>query len=181
MIINIGDRMSQIDYSKLVDEAMHLIVYKILKQIANEGLPGNHHFFISFLTNHPNVKVSDALKNRYPNEMTIVLQYQYEDLTVTNSGFEVKLSFSGTKEKIFIPFAAITTFADPTVQFGLQFKAIYETPEDEIILDTDLVLDDEPAPKTTKKTKSGKGKEALKRKKGEKFPKNVIEIDFTNR
>ena len=116
-----------LDYGKLVDEAMHIIVCKVLKDVELKGLPGNHHFFISFLTNHPGVKLSNSLKQRYKREMTIVLQYQFQDLEVTNKGFSVALSFNGVKENIYIPLGAITTFADPSVQFGLQFRdAEYE-------------------------------------------------------
>lgn len=111
-----------IDYGKLVDEAMHIIVSKVLKDAELKGLPGEHHFFISFLTKHPGVKISRNLKERYPREMTIVLQYQFQDLAVTKDGFAVALSFNGQKENIYIPQEAITTFADPSVQFGLQFR-----------------------------------------------------------
>lgn len=114
--------MDKIDYGKLVDDAMHLIVYEVLKIIEKDGLPDDHHFFISFLTKHKGVKVSKALQNKYPHEMTIVLQYQFNDLKVTKEGFSVVLSFSGSQESIYIPFEAITTFADPSVQFGLQFR-----------------------------------------------------------
>jgi hypothetical protein len=111
-----------IDYGKLVDEAMHVIVYKVLKNIEKNGLPGGHHFFISFATKHPKVNISDNLKSKYPQEMTIVLQYQYDNLVVEKNGFSVELSFNGEKESIYIDFSAITTFADPSVQFGLQFR-----------------------------------------------------------
>jgi len=121
-----------IDYGRLVDEAMHIIVYKVLKIIQDKGLPGNHHFFISFITKYPGVKLSKSLLNRYPREMTIVLQYQFQDLFVDQKGFTVTLSFNGIKEKIYIPFAAITTFADPSVQFGLQFREADYEYQDEI-------------------------------------------------
>lgn len=114
--------MDRINYGKLVDEAMHLIVYKVLKIIEQEGLPRNHHFFISFLTQHPQARISQTLKNKYPREMTIVLQYQFHNLKVEETGFTVTLSFSGAEETIFVPFVAVTTFADPSVQFGLQFR-----------------------------------------------------------
>ncbi len=113
-----------IDYGRLVDEAMHIIVFKVLKLVGEHGLPGEHHFFISFLTRYPGAVVSETLRNKYPKEMTIVMQYQYQDLTVDSLGFGVTLSFSGRKESIYIPYAAITTFADPSVQFGLQFREV---------------------------------------------------------
>jgi hypothetical protein len=111
-----------IDYGRLVDEAMHVIVRNVLKKVSVVGLPGNHHFFISFLTKHPGVRISQSLANKYPSEMTIVLQYQFYELKVDNNGFSVVLSFNGVKEEIYVPMMSITTFADPSVQFGLQFR-----------------------------------------------------------
>jgi hypothetical protein len=111
-----------IDYTKLIDEAMHIVVKRTLETIAENGIPGDHHFYISFLTQAPGVALSAKLKQRYPEEMTIVLQYQFEDLRIFNDYFSVKLSFEGVKETIVIPFSALTAFADPSVKFGLQFK-----------------------------------------------------------
>lgn len=150
-----------IDYGKLVDEAMHIIVLKVLKVVQEKGLPGNHHFFISFVTKHPGVKLSKTLTSKYPKEMTIVLQYQFQDLIVDPQGFGVTLSFNGVKEKIYIPFTAITTFADPSVQFGLQFREVEYNYMDEV----DVELEDEFAhpqpssdkPKGGKKKKGGAG------------------------
>jgi hypothetical protein len=87
-------------------------------------MPGEHHFFISFLTKFPGVILSEKLKNRYPHEMTIVLQFQFEELIVEEKSFSVCLSFDNVKEKITIPFVAITAFADPSVKFGLQFRHV---------------------------------------------------------
>lgn len=131
--------MTQINYGKLVDEAMHDIVYKVLKKIEADGLPRDHHFFISFITKHPDVKISEALSNKYPHEMTIVLQYQFHNLSVDKKGFQVTLSFTGSQETIYIPLIAITTFADPSVQFGLQFREaeVFDEPE---VKDEDLDL-----------------------------------------
>lgn len=149
-----------IDYGKLVDEAMHVIVYRVLKIIQEHGLPGNHHFFISFVTKHPGVKLSKALTSKYPKEMTIVLQYQFQDLVIDNKGFGVTLSFNGVKEKIYIPFTAITTFADPSVQFGLQFREVDYGYADEVDLEledngVDVTLDHgSPKPKGKKSKKS---------------------------
>ena len=111
-----------INYSKLIDQSMYVIVYKVLTDVMKNGLPGDHHFFISFATKHKGVKISRELLKKYPIEMTIILQYQYEDLKVDSKGFSVLLSFNGVKGEIRVPFAAITTFADPSVQFGLQFR-----------------------------------------------------------
>lgn len=111
-----------INYGKLVDEAMHIIVFKVLRDVQLKGLPGTHHFFISFATRNPDVKISKNLAARYPKEMTVVIQYQYQDLQVDPKGFGITLSFGGVKENIYVPFSSITTFADPSVQFGLQFR-----------------------------------------------------------
>jgi hypothetical protein len=152
-----------IDYGRLVDEAMHIIVYKVLKIIQDKGLPGNHHFFISFITKYPGVKLSKSLLNRYPREMTIVLQYQFQDLSVDQKGFTVTLSFNGIKEKIYIPFAAITTFADPSVQFGLQFREADYEYQDEI----NVEIEDEPK---NPKSKSSEDKD-------ENNVNNVVSLD----
>lgn len=115
-----------IDYSALVDDAMHLIVKKSLQIFAKNAVNTDHHFFISFITKYPGVSLAEKLKNKYPYEMTIVLQYQFEDLVVGDDHFSVSLSFDGKKENIVIPFAALTAFADPSVKFGLQFRHIEE-------------------------------------------------------
>lgn len=111
-----------IDYGRLIDDAMHIIVKKALEFVCKNGLPGNHHFFISFLTNYPGVSISPNLKNKYPEEMTIVLQHQFENLIVEEKNFSVRLSFDNVKETIKIPFEALVAFADPGVKFGLQFR-----------------------------------------------------------
>lgn len=121
-----------IDYGKLIDDAMHVIVRYTLDKVAREGLPGKHHFFISFLTQFPGVVVSEKLRARYANEMTIVLQYQFEDLKVTAEDFSVVLSFDGEKERIVIPFSALTAFADPSVRFGLQFRHLESEDDDDV-------------------------------------------------
>jgi len=110
-----------IDYPSLIDQAMRSVVRTALLQVAATGLPADHHFFISFMTHYRGVHISDALKNRYPDEMTIVIQHQFWDLTITDSEFSVTLSFNGAPEKLVIPFAALTAFADPSIKFGLQF------------------------------------------------------------
>lgn len=112
---------NSINYNQLVDEAMHLVIYKVLKLVEQTGLPNEHYFFISFLTQYPNVKISNGLLSTYSKEMSIVLQYQFHNLKVTPQHFEVSLNFGGTMEHISIPFAAIVTFADPSVEFALRF------------------------------------------------------------
>jgi hypothetical protein len=125
LLIILGARMiTSIDYPALIDIAMHSIVKRALDMAVKHGLPGNHHFFISFLTYFPGVKISEKLMSKYPEEMTIVLQYQFDDLRVYKDSFSVVLSFDNEKERITVPFMALTAFADPSVKFGLQFRHI---------------------------------------------------------
>ncbi|MCV0396485.1 MAG: SspB family protein [Rhizobiaceae bacterium] len=111
----------QIRYDILAQEALRGVMRKVLAEVARAGLPGNHHFFITFLTGAPGVRISTRLRERYPEQMTIVLQYQYWDLKVTETGFEVTLSFSDVPEKLEIPFSAVRGFYDPSVNFELEF------------------------------------------------------------
>ena len=112
-----------IRYDILTQDALRSLVQTVLADAATKGLPGEHHFFVSFDTRADGVVVSPRLKAQYPKEMTIVLQHQFWDLTVTNDRFEVGLSFSGVPERLVVPLRAITSFADPSVQFALQFAA----------------------------------------------------------
>lgn len=112
-----------IDYPAMIDNAMRSVVREAVTQVAEHGLPGDHHFFVSFLTGHPEVDVSPAIKERYPEEMTIVIQHQYWDLDVQEDHFSLMLSFNNIPEKLVIPFAALTAFADPSIKFGLQFHS----------------------------------------------------------
>lgn len=112
----------QIRYDILTREALRGVVRKVLSEVSKTGLPGNHHFFISFASTAPGVRIAPRLLERYPNEMTIVLQNQFWDLKVTESGFEVGLSFDDKPEILVIPFAAILGFFDPSVEFGLKFE-----------------------------------------------------------
>jgi uncharacterized protein len=114
-------RMSDLDYSLLVREALLEVPRKALRQVAREGLPGEHHFYLSFRTDHPGVSVSPGLLARHPREMTIVIQHQYWDLAVGDEAFSVTLRFGGTPERLHVPFVALTAFADPTAEFGLRF------------------------------------------------------------
>lgn len=109
-------------YPLLIDHAMRGVVREVLKRVQATGLPGEHHFYISFLTTFPGVKMSEQLKSRYPKEITIVMQHQYWDFKVEENAFSVTLSFGGVPEKLTIPFAALTAFADPSIKFGLQFQ-----------------------------------------------------------
>jgi hypothetical protein len=111
-----------IRYDILAQDALRGVVRKVLSEVARTGLPGEHHFFISFATQAPGVRISSRLLAQYPEEMTIVLQHQYWDLTVSEQSFEVGLSFNGIPERLLVPFTAIKGFLDPSVQFGLQFE-----------------------------------------------------------
>jgi hypothetical protein len=111
-----------LDYNQLVETALRSAVREALKRVAEFGLPGNHHFYITFRTDQPGVELPDYLHERYPEEMTIVLQHQYWGLEAHEDWFQVTLSFNKVPERLVIPFAAITAFADPSVQFGLQFR-----------------------------------------------------------
>ncbi len=112
-----------IRYDILAQEALRQgVVRKVLAEVQRTGLPGDHHFFISFFTHAPGVKISPRLLEQYEKEMTIVLQNQFWDLKVTESGFEVGLSFDGISEILSVPFSALKGFFDPSVPFGLQFE-----------------------------------------------------------
>jgi hypothetical protein len=117
---------SLIPYDEIVQEALRAVVGRVLGQVASEGLPGNHHFYITFKTNAPGVSIPRSLYERFPDEMTIVLQNKYWDLKVTATGFEVGLTFNQVPAHLDIPFSAVTAFADPAVDFALQFQAQVE-------------------------------------------------------
>lgn len=116
---------SLIPYDEIVQEALRAVVGRVLGQVETTGgsLPGNHHFYITFKTAAPGVSIPTHLKERFPDEMTIVLQNKFWDLNVEPDGFSVGLSFNQVPTKLVIPFAAITAFVDPAVDFGLQFQA----------------------------------------------------------
>ncbi|MEQ1939992.1 SspB family protein [Mesorhizobium sp. CN5-321] len=121
----------QIRYDILAQEALRGVMRKVLAEVARTGLPGNHHFFITFLTGAPGVRISGRLRERYPEQMTIVIQFQYWDLKVTDTGFEVGLSFSDVPEKLEIPFSAVRGFYDPSVNFELEFDVKAEEADGE--------------------------------------------------
>ncbi|HSR71220.1 MAG TPA: ClpXP protease specificity-enhancing factor SspB [Kiloniellales bacterium] len=111
----------ELRYDRMVEEALRSVVNRALGHVAEHGLPGDHHFYITFRTDHPDVRIPGHLRERYPNEMTIVLQYQFSDLAVGPDSFSVTLTFSGVPAKLVVPFDAVAAFADPSVRFGLQF------------------------------------------------------------
>jgi len=114
--------VDHIRYDILVQDALRGAVRRVLMDIAKNGLPGEHHFYISFDTRADGVRLSPRMLAQYPTEMTVVLQHQFWDLVVTESGFEVGVSFGGGPERLAVPFAAVKAFFDPSVQFGLQFE-----------------------------------------------------------
>ena len=128
-----------IDYGNLMHRAMRGLIQQVLADVAEHGLPGNHHFFITFDTMHPDVEIADWLSDRYPNEMTVVMQHWFDNLEVTDEGFSVTLNFGDQPEPLYIPYDAIKTFVDPSVEFGLRFET--QEIDDE---------DDEPDPEPTR-------------------------------
>ncbi len=111
-----------IDYEVLAQDAMRGLVRTVLQRTAKSGLPGDHHFYVSFDTNAAGVSISKRLREKYPNEMTIVLQHRFWDLSVGDERFEVKLTFDGIPERVVVPYTAIKVFFDPSVRYGLQFE-----------------------------------------------------------
>lgn len=130
-----------IDYGNLMHRAMRGLIQEVLTDVAQNGLPGAHHFFITFDTMHPDVEIADWLSDRYPGEMTVVLQHWFDNLDVTDEGFAVTLNFGNKPEPLYIPYDAIKTFVDPSVEFGLRFETqdseADEAPMDEMAEDED--------------------------------------------
>ena len=144
-----------INYGQLMYKALRQLMAEVLSQIARDGLPGDHHFFISFDTTHPGVDMSVALRERYPEEMTIVLQDWFEGLAVMKDRFTVTLNFGNVAEPIVVPFEAVKTFIDPSVEFGLRFEPhedeADDTPDPATPPDDSPETPDEPADKDTGK------------------------------
>ena len=141
-----------LDYGSLMHRAMRGLIFDVLEQVRDHGLPGNHHFFITFDTTHPDVQLADWLKDRYPAEMTVVIQHWFDNLVVREDGFSITLNFGDQPEPIHIPFDAIQTFVDPSVEFGLRFEnqdmdeiqEDAEADETELSADTTDTSDEEP-------------------------------------
>lgn len=134
---------TSIDYGNLMHRAMRGLIQEVLTGVAQSGLPGDHHFFITFDTMHPDVELADWLSDRYPSEMTVVIQHWFDNLDVGDEGFAITLNFGDSPEPLYIPYDAIKTFVDPSVEFGLRFET-QEEPEDE---DEDDLAEIAPAPK----------------------------------
>ena len=124
--------MSQdlLGYNEMVERAMRSVVRQALNHAAEQGLPGNHHFYVTFSTDHPDVVLPETLRQQYPHEMTIVLQHQFWNLQVDDEAFSVTLRFSGREADLRVPFAAMTAFADPSVEFGVQLSPPEAAAED---------------------------------------------------
>lgn len=131
-----------IDYGNLMHDAMRRLIRKVLEGVAKGGLPGDHHFFITFDTMHPDVELADWLSDRYPEEMTIVIQHWFDNLDVSADGFAITLNFGDSPEPLYIPYDAIRTFVDPSVEFGLRFETqesdVEEMDEDEMPHDAEI-------------------------------------------
>lgn len=143
-------------YDRMVESALRGVVRQAVNEVIAEGeLPGDHHFYITFMTDFPGVKIPNYLRDRYPGEMTIVLQYQFYDLAVDDEKMQVTLSFNNVPERLEIPLAAITIFADPSVNFALQFQPMGEEGEDGF---PDPGDDDDTPPTGSDDTKGGEKK-----------------------
>ena len=123
--------------------AMRGLIQTVLADVADNGLPGAHHFFITFDTTYPGVELADWLRERYPAEMTIVIQHWFENMAVTDDGFSITLNFGNNPEPMIIPFDAVRTFVDPSVEFGLRFES--QSSEDEDDEDDDLEVEEDDA------------------------------------
>ena len=113
----------EIDYGNLMHKAMRGLIRTVLEDVSEHGLPGAHHFFITFDTTHPDAQLADWLRDRYPDEMTVVMQHWFDALEVGEDGFSVTLNFGDAPEPLYIPYDAIRTFVDPSVEFGLRFES----------------------------------------------------------
>jgi len=133
-----------IEYGNLMHQAMRGLIRQVLTEVRQHGLPGEHHFFITFDTTHPDVQIADWLRARYPEEMTIVIQHWFENLEVDEDGFTITLNFGNQPEPMRIPFDALRTFVDPSVEFGLRFEAHEEDYDEDEESEEDG--DDEPTP-----------------------------------
>lgn len=134
--------MSQtIEYGNLMHRALRRLIQEVLEDVRDNGLPGEHHFFITFDTRHPDVNIAQWLMDRYPDDMTVVMQHWFDNLEITDVGFSVTLNFGDAPEPLYIPFEAIKTFVDPSVEFGLRFESQSEA-EDEF--EDEEIADDAP-------------------------------------
>jgi len=162
----------QLRYDRMVEDALRTVVRQALEFIAENGLPGKHHFYITFRTDHPDVEMPDSLRESYQGEMTIVLQNRFWGLDVGEAAFGVTLSFEHKPERLSIPFEAIIAFADPSVRFALQFDS--GEADD---LDALNEEDEEEAAVPHKETKAETSKKGKKKPKGKGDSANVVTLD----
>jgi hypothetical protein len=134
--------ITNLSYERMVEDALRGVLRQALQITQTQGLPGSHHFYVTFDTTHPDVQMADSSRAMHPSEMTIVLQHQFWDLQVEDESFDITLSFSGVSQRLHVPFAAVTAFADPHAKFGLQFHVEFED-DDTSDLDEDDYEDDE--------------------------------------
>jgi len=132
----------QIGYDEIIENSMRMVISETLKKIEKTGLLGQHYFVITFLTRFPGVEIAQSLMERYPDEMTIVIQYQYRGLVVEHDFFKIALSFNGKYETLTIPYKSITSFADPSMNFALKFSMTYNDLQD---LESEDYLESDPA------------------------------------
>lgn len=149
--------VEELRYDKMVEDALRGVVRDSLTFAAEHGLPGDHHFYVTFRTHYAGVALPKHVLARHPDEMTIVLQHQYWDLEVTHEQFSVTLSFSGKSERLVIPFAAISGFADPSAKFGLQFQAIPGDDDDDLLEEEDEEEETSAAPDPTAEKPASEG------------------------
>lgn len=145
------DDENTLRYDRMVEGALRGVVKQAIEEVMEDGLPGDHHFYITFITDYPGVKIPDYLRDRYPDEMTIVLQFQFYDLDVDDERLQVTLSFNNIPEKLVVPLAAITIFADPSVNFALQFQPMGDDIGPDYDPDDDSDGDDTPVKDEGKK------------------------------
>lgn len=142
--MNVTDsNVTTLTYERMVEDALRGVLREALEITQAQGLPGAHHFYVTFDTTQPGVRIADSLRAMHPNEMTIVLQHQFWDLHVEEESFDITLSFSGVSQKLHVPFAAVTAFADPHAKFGLQFHVEFEEDDSNEYDDDDFDEDDD--------------------------------------
>jgi uncharacterized protein len=164
----------EIDYAERMHQSLLGVIRTLLIDTVRDGLPGEHHFYLTFDTNHPGVSMPDHLRARHPSTMTVVLQHQYWDLTVTDERFSVQLSFNGKQESLSIPFDALTSFVDPSVQFGLPLR---DATTEHDVVDVEQIAPS-PAPSTEDEAPEAEVTENDEGDEGDEGEKdNVITLD----
>ncbi|MFK5980715.1 MAG: ClpXP protease specificity-enhancing factor SspB [Rhizobiaceae bacterium] len=167
-----------IRYDILTQEALRGVIKRVLEEVMNCGLPGEHHFFITFDTNHPGVRLSKRMKERYPEDMTIVIQHTYWDLEVNEGSFKIDLSFDDIRERLKVPYDSVKGFFDPWVKFGLQFEAVHGEEE---ISPEHLPVKSSPRELSVVNPQKKPAKAAPKKKtRAKKKVKNAVEEDATS-